>query len=131
MGTLENLDEANWRGGTAMGPPVPDQFRVDKLPELPAAAAGQRYGNSHNDRLYATQKLVEQAVKDVAELKARPAVDAAALAAALAGNTGFVTAFAAAVAAQVNQQAGATADQVRKIVDEELDEQSLGGADKD
>ncbi len=72
-------------------------------------------------------ELVNRLVADVAELKARPVVDVA----ALANNPAFVNTLATAIAAQVNQQTGATADQVRTIVDEELDEAFRGGADKD
>lgn len=115
MGTAENLDEANWRGGTSMGPPVPDQFRVEKLPDLPEAPAGVRYGNSHNDRLYATQKLAEQVARDVAELKARPtgavvmsASDrdamVAGLVSGLAVDGGFLAAVAKAVADETAQR---------------------------
>lgn len=68
---------------------------------------------------------------DVAALKARPAVDPAQVVAALAADGGFVDRLAAAVAAQVTLNAGPTAAQVRQIVDEELDEQSRGGADTD
>ncbi len=66
-----------------------------------------------------------------AAAKAAPAVDAKAVAAAMTADVSFITQLAAAVAAQVTLQAGATVDQVRKVVDEELDEQSRGGADAD
>ncbi len=69
---------------------------------------------------------------EVAELKAAPPVDPAAVAAALAANPAFIAAFADAVAAKVKPAAGTvTAAEVRQIVDEELDEQSRGGADTD
>lgn len=76
-------------------------------------------------------ELPLQLAKDVAAVKAQTVVDPKAVAAALTADVSFITTLAAAVAAQVTLQAGATADQVRKIVDEELDEQSIGGADKD
>ncbi len=68
---------------------------------------------------------------DVAEIKGRAALDPTAVAAAMVKDTTFITTLAAAVAAQVTLHAGATADEVRKVVDEELDEQSRGGADTD
>jgi hypothetical protein len=68
---------------------------------------------------------------DVAALKDRPSVDPAAVAAAMTADVSFITQLAAAVAAQVTLQAGATVDQVRKVVDEELDEAFRGGADTD
>jgi hypothetical protein len=64
------------------------------------------------------------ALAGVNELRARPPVDAAAVGNALAGNAAFVAAIASAVAAQLGEN-------IRSIVDEELDEQSRGGADTD
>lgn len=62
---------------------------------------------------------------DIATLLGRApvSVDAGALATALAGNTAFVTAVANAIAAKIGD--------VRKIVDEELDEAFRGAADND
>ncbi len=68
---------------------------------------------------------------DVAEIKGRAALDPAAVGAAMVKDTTFITTLAAAVAAQVTMHAGATADEVRKVVDEELDEAFHGGADTD
>lgn len=74
---------------------------------------------------------VKALAADVGALKAAPAADAGQLAAALAGNEAFVATLAAAVASHVNQQAGATPEQVRAIVDEQLDQAMRGGADND
>lgn len=72
MATLDNIDRANWAGGTSMGPPVPEEYRALKQPEAMPVGDGV-YGNSQNDRLLYTQKLVEKLVADVEELKSKPA----------------------------------------------------------
>lgn len=71
MATLDNIDKANWAGGTSMGPPVPEEYQALRQPEAMPVGNGV-YGNAQNDRLYYTQRLVESLRDDVAEMKARP-----------------------------------------------------------
>lgn len=102
MGTLENLDEANWKGGASMGPSVPAQFQAVHLPAVTPDPKGF-YGNAHNDRLLFIQSLAEATAKKVDEVAGKVGtapvtVDAAQVASALAGNTTFLAAIAKAVA---------------------------------
>jgi GH25 family lysozyme M1 (1,4-beta-N-acetylmuramidase) len=60
---LQNAYEADWAGGTGMGPPVPDGDRLGDDPAL--TPVGKRFGNGHNDVLQYVRRLVE-------ELHARP-----------------------------------------------------------
>lgn len=47
---LANCDQANWLGGSDMGPPVPTAYRL--------VPTGQ--GNAHNDRLFYIQGMLEK-----------------------------------------------------------------------
>lgn len=120
-----NADQANWWGGASMGPAVPSQYRALRLPAASPVDDQGYYGNDQNSRLYYIQRMLEDLgramgvvstgdqvaalVQLVQDLSQRPAVVLDEAVAQTIANK--ITALGG----------GATPEEVRAIIVEELD----------
>jgi hypothetical protein len=130
MGAAENADQANWWGGASMGPAVPDKYRALRLPAAKPVDAQGYFGNDHNSRLFYIQTMLEDLTLATNASAAREVANAAQQAAIkqlvmdmsqrpqMTMDEGAANTIAAAV---VSLGSGATPEQVRAIVVEELD----------